>query len=409
MCTLSDGTCCYGIYKDGRNGLCLPTNTYASLQPEVNNAIRISFFSFGLIAFVACVRKRYLLHCHGGSTIQKQVYALMLVASFTFLLRSIDPWSHEHIYPPVVSGLWVDICGASIYSVMILFTAFYARLVVPPARLGVAEHYIRGFTCLAFFLTWGVYVFIRPLYLVAHDTNIFRSWHLLVQYAVSAIDVLVTSSAAFYCGMHVHRRLAFIQEANARAVAVDTLRQQATLTRSKMSPPVLMSMPRQFVDCPPPSALLDDTPPSPILLHDPDSFDDDDDDAVDTGYDIAATLSSAPSSSSRVWKVTMLMEACSIGTIASAVVFMLQFIRDGCELPAARRLSRDGLPRHEPPPAMYQWPVFGFIQLIAIGAIYWCFSKTKQTPTDAFALQDQERHVASRVWGGGRTTEDTSI
>ncbi|KAF0719205.1 Aste57867_1207 [Aphanomyces stellatus] len=390
MCLLDDQqTCCFGIYKS--NGTCLSDNTYASLRPIANNVTRVSFFVCGLVAFVACLRKRYLIH-ESGSRIQKQVYSLMLVASLTFVLRSLDPWSHQHIYPPMLSGLLTDVCTASLFSVMILFTAFYARLVILSTRhQHVYEHYLRGFTRMAFFLTWTNFAVVQPVYLSWGGFYIFRSWHLLVQHSMSSALLLIISTAAFYCGMQVHRRLAHIQELNTRAAAIDTLRQQATLTRTKQSPAVLMSMPRHpdGVEYPPPPRPVDDMP-HPIFLHDNEEVDDDEDELehefFDDAYFQTPPVPRVPSPSTnitRVWKVTVLMEVFAIIAVGCQVTYVVQFIQRDCLEQDALSLSREG--PMDKRTSVYAVPVFAILQHVMIWIVYWCFSKTKDTASDPLA------------------------
>ncbi|RHY84224.1 hypothetical protein DYB37_000729 [Aphanomyces astaci] len=229
-CVLEDNiTCCFGLYKN--NTHCSVGNTVASLSRVKNDALRIGLLVFGVVAFIACLCKLYSIRRNGGSTIQRRAYMLMAVASFTFVARAPDPRSHERIYHPIVSGLFVDICSAAIYGVIILYAAFYARLVAPPARTAESEHYIRGFSILAFFMTGFIFLIVRPAYLARRDRNIFDSWHVLVQFSMAPVVLFITSSTALHFGLQAYRRLSAIRETDQRADDIDAIRQ---LTRRQL-------------------------------------------------------------------------------------------------------------------------------------------------------------------------------
>ncbi|RHY26364.1 hypothetical protein DYB32_007697 [Aphanomyces invadans] len=238
---------------------CDVTNTYADLHRDEYTAYAIVCGVVGIAALVGCVHKLYSVHrCKGmsvlyscrvlivtweGSPIQKQVYTLLIVASVTFIARAVDPMSYDFIYPPVVSGLISDVCTASLYSVLILSVAFWARIVIRPTDLESAEIPIRASTALGLFLTWFVFACVRPLYLLptwdddAAPERIYRSWHILIQYSMAPVLLFLISTLAVIFGIRIHRRLKSIREMHERSAAIASLREHAL----KANPTVVRS------------------------------------------------------------------------------------------------------------------------------------------------------------------------
>ncbi|KAF0719197.1 Aste57867_1199 [Aphanomyces stellatus] len=367
--------CCYGLYK--HNGTCRRENTLASLAVIEYNLLRGACLALGLAALCTCVRKLYQIQRLGGSTIQKQVYSFLVLASLTFVVRAPDPWSYGHLYPALATGLLSDMCTGSLVSVLILYTTFYARLVVPPPRLIQSDHYIRGFMALAFTINWFVFFVVQPAYLLWDDSHIFRSWHLLVQFAVAPLLVLVVSTTAFVFGVQVYRRLSSIRKANERSAAIDTLRTRAAATTT------MYLFHDVLLDAAPP--VLGTLSPAPILLG---SFEEVD--HMETDAQLAdakhyfhpheAEVAFRPTSDWRVLKVTLVVEASALVSIGFWGMLVTDFVLRGCHL--QRQFELAARDRTDTPTFALDMPYFSILQFGAIVGIYWCFSKTK-TPTAA--------------------------
>ncbi|RLN97917.1 hypothetical protein DYB28_014044 [Aphanomyces astaci] len=307
-------TCCYGIVME--RSRCDVDNTYANLHRAEYDAYVVVCAVVGIATFLACVHKLYSVHqskgtatkryCQSpahpsdivlvdeGSPIQKQVYYLLVLASVTFIARAVDPMSYDFIYPPVVSGLISDVCTASLYSVLILSVAFWARIVIRPTDLVRAEIPIRASTALGLFLTWFVFACVRPLYLLPAwgDTlRIFRSWHILIQYSMAPFLLFLVSTLAVIFGVRIHRRLKSIRETNERSMAIATLRQHAL----KANPTVVRS------------ESSDELPPRILWASSSSSSNADD--------------PRAPKRDSRILKVLVLMALLSAVVIAAQVLF----------------------------------------------------------------------------------------
>ncbi|ETV73450.1 hypothetical protein, variant 1 [Aphanomyces astaci] len=317
-------TCCYGIVME--RSRCDVDNTYANLHRAEYDAYVVVCAVVGIATFLACVHKLYSVHQSKGSPIQKQVYYLLVLASVTFIARAVDPMSYDFIYPPVVSGLISDVCTASLYSVLILSVAFWARIVIRPTDLVRAEIPIRASTVLGLFLTWFVFACVRPLYLLPAwgDTlRIFRSWHILIQYSMAPFLLFLVSTLAVIFGMRIHCRLKSIRETNERSMAIATLRQHAL----KAHPTVVRS------------ESSDELPPRILWASSSSSSNTDD--------------PRAPKRDSRILKVLVLMALLSAVVIAAQVYVLVDFIRRGCMLEheyvcsSAHALpkSTDGSPR----------------------------------------------------------------
>ncbi|RHY42021.1 hypothetical protein DYB34_013210 [Aphanomyces astaci] len=379
-CVLEDKiTCCYGLYKN--NTHCSVGNTVASLSRAKNDALRIGLLVFGVVAFIACLCKLYSIRRNGGSTIQRSAYILMAVASFTFVARAPDPRSHERIYHPIVSGLFVDICSAAIYGVIILYAAFYARLVAPPARTAESEHYIRGFSILAFFLTGFIFLIVRPAYLARRDRNIFDSWHVLVQFSMAPVVLFITSSTALHFGLQAYRRLSAIRETDQRADDIDAIRQltrrqlhdlRGSTTPAATAPPAKRLSSATSVPAPPPSTSSQhgsEAVPSPtthgVSCPQPSMMQTSSHEEAQAAVGPVMMAHLPPIETSRqdnqrVLKVLVLMELCAVVNIALQIVLVVKYIQDGCELKQDLLLATTGINGgHD---YSFDWPMFSVLQ-----------------------------------------------
>ncbi|ETV98889.1 hypothetical protein, variant [Aphanomyces invadans] len=359
VCVLDDQvTCCFGLYKN--NSICALSNTVASLSRVENDALRIGCLVFGIVALAACLCKLRSIRQNDGSTIQRRVYYFMTVAALTFIGRAPDPRSHERIYHPVVSGLIIDICSAAIYSVIVLYTAFYARLVAPPARAIVCEHYIRGFTGLGFFLTWFIYVVVRPAYLLRSDRNIFDSWQVLVQFSMAPLVLFATSTTALHYGLHAYRRLSLIREANKRfdvmhAIRQETWRQLHDLYAALPPSPALGSTasPSQshdppFMPIPIVLPTLDDQPAIPMMP------------LMSKSHSISSSVHEPVKDNKRVLKVLVIMEVCAVVNIGLQIALLVKYIRDGCQLKQDLVFATAGVGAQ---PYTFDFPTFSMLQV----------------------------------------------
>ncbi|CAK4085333.1 unnamed protein product [Aphanomyces euteiches] len=342
-------TCCFGIYMEGNS--CDVTNTYASRYRSEYTAYIIALFVVGVVSLLACILKLYYVNRAGGSAIQKQVYSFLVVASTSFVVRAVDPMGHDFIYSPLVSGMISDICTACLYSVLILSVAFWARIVLNPADTPYTEIPIRAFTALALFLTWFVFLCVRPIYLLLvwgdPRDRIFRSWHILIQYSMGPVLLLCISTLAIYFGVCIHRRLKAIREANERAMAIAVLRQSA------------LSVKHNIV-----RSDSQDEPPSRS------AFEDD-------------QAKMQLNNNARILKVLVLMEILSLFAVGAQVYFLVDFIQNGCMLRREWNCSRkDG----GPCALTFSMPILPFVQFAGIVVMYWSFRKTrpltKETVTD---------------------------
>ncbi|CAK4955359.1 unnamed protein product, partial [Aphanomyces euteiches] len=335
--------CCYGIIM--KHNLCITSdaNTFASLHRTANKVYRISCLVMGLLAFLACARKLYIIHRTRGSFIQRWSFRLLMVASLTFVARSPDPQSYEFIYSPVVSGLFSDICSACIYSVIVLYGAFYARLVVNPADLTISEHYIRGFMGLALFLSWFVFVVVRPAYLLHDPRNIYYSWHILMQFSMAPLLLFVLSTTALYFGLLIYRRLLWIRRVNDRAAEIALIRRAAAKPQSDMAVQNSIS---SEVDI----AMLDKTPKS---------------------------------SNSRLLMVVIAVELISIVVMALHIWHLVQFVRDGCKLHAEFLCATDTNGDCTSKSFPFQVPYMCIVQYCSIILFYWSFHRTKHEAVES--------------------------
>ncbi|RHY28402.1 hypothetical protein DYB32_008450 [Aphanomyces invadans] len=174
---------------------------------------------------------------------------LLVVASITFVVRAVDPLSYDYIYPPVVSGSLSDVCSACLYTIMTLYATFYTRVVVVaptiathpedvPPEHAVVDFAIQGFQWLAIFLTWIVFVAVRLVYLLLNpDQHNFDAWYVLMQDSMAPVLLLGISTTALVFGLRIYRRLRHIQQANARAAIIASVRYNAAATQSGIDPP----------------------------------------------------------------------------------------------------------------------------------------------------------------------------
>ncbi|RHY18010.1 hypothetical protein DYB25_014313, partial [Aphanomyces astaci] len=125
-----------------------------------------------------------------------------------------------------------------------------------------SEHYIRGFSILAFFLTGFIFLIVRPAYLARRDRNIFDSWHVLVQFSMAPVVLFITSSTALHFGLQAYRRLSAIRETDQRADDIDAIRQltrrqlhdlRGSTTPAATAPPAKRLSSATSVPAPPPS------------------------------------------------------------------------------------------------------------------------------------------------------------
>ncbi|KAG9411637.1 hypothetical protein AC1031_017272 [Aphanomyces cochlioides] len=213
------------------------------------NALRITCAVVGMVGLLACICKLYILRRVGGSSIQHQVYILLIVSSVAFIARSVDPMSYATIYPVWISGLLCDVSSACLYTIMILYAAFYARVVVNPIDIVKYDFFIQGFRWLMIFLTWATFVGVRSIYLWSNPgQGTFQAWHILMQYSMGPILLFIISSTALYFGLHIYRRLKIIHEANERTLAIAAARKRAAASSCTQSPthppspgPILLS------------------------------------------------------------------------------------------------------------------------------------------------------------------------
>ncbi|ETV98892.1 hypothetical protein H310_08385 [Aphanomyces invadans] len=393
QCFLVPGkTCCYGIVM--KMSRCDVTNTYADLHRDEYTAYAIVCGVVGIAALVGCVHKLYSVHRCKGSPIQKQVYTLLIVASVTFIARAVDPMSYDFIYPPVVSGLISDVCTASLYSVLILSVAFWARIVIRPTDLESAEIPIRASTALGLFLTWFVFACVRPLYLLptwdddAAPERIYRSWHILIQYSMAPVLLFLISTLAVIFGIRIHRRLKSIREMHERSAAIASLREHAL----KANPTVVRS------------ESADELPPRVLFTSSSSSMED----------------RFVLTRDSRILKVLVLMAILSAVVIVAQIYVLVDFVERGCMLQREYNCSSLQAPSQGKPTGgsvgdrvcelPFPFPMLPLTQILGIVVMYWSFRKTrpltKEAVTEEIFLNPTNIQVDH---GAARTTSALSL
>ncbi|CAK4267207.1 unnamed protein product [Aphanomyces euteiches] len=302
------------------------------------NALRITCAVVGIVGLLACIRKLYILRHVGGSSIQHQVYILLIVSSVAFIARSIDPMSYATIYPVWISGLLCDVASACLYTIMILYAAFYARVVVNPIDMVKYDFFIQGFQWLMIFLTWATFVGVRSIYLWSNPgRGTFQAWHILMQYSMGSILLFIISSTALYFGLQIHHRLKIIHEANERTLAIAKARKRAAASSCTQSPTHPQS-------------------PGPILLAD----------------DAAATDEMNHGIDMRILRVLILTELYALGVIGLQIWRLVSFVvHDKCILREEYNCSVVG------GQCKMGFPFIPLVQFIGGVFFYWSFRKTR--------------------------------
>ncbi|KAF0719199.1 Aste57867_1201 [Aphanomyces stellatus] len=332
--------CPFGVAYDTINERCDPQNTYASQHMTAYNALRITTGVLGLVAFLACLRKFYLIRSTGGSSIQHRVYLLLLVASLMHVANCVDPYSYASIYPPFLSALFSDICSACLYSILILCAGFYAHLVAPAPDAARADFFIQGFLLCALFLTWVIYVVVHPVYLAIAGTHAgnFLAWYIVMQYSMAPCLLVLVSSAALVFGLQVYHRLKCIHEDNEHAAMIAVARRRADSVKSDTH--------------------RHNQPHDPILLREESS-----NDQHPTDFD------------RRILWVVVLNELYALVVILLQMWRLIDFVVvDQCSLDRARQCSSRGdcdLP--------IPFPAVAIVQFSGIALAYWSFRKTRTT------------------------------
>uniref|UniRef100_K3WSL8 THH1/TOM1/TOM3 domain-containing protein n=1 Tax=Globisporangium ultimum (strain ATCC 200006 / CBS 805.95 / DAOM BR144) TaxID=431595 RepID=K3WSL8_GLOUD len=198
MLNVTDATCDYGLAQTAEG--CV--HTLSSFCHNQYILLQIVYCVMGLLAMAVCAFKYIQAVRRNGAKLQQQIFLLCMYASFTILVRGVDPMSYGHYTPRPISHFLTDSCTATLYTIYIKSLSFYISLtqhgaVTKPKSVVVCE---RAAIC----LIWAFYMACDISSISKKGFGGVRS---TIQLYVSAGFLCAVSTGFTIYGIRVIRRL----------------------------------------------------------------------------------------------------------------------------------------------------------------------------------------------------------
>lgn len=114
MASVTEETCEYGLARTAQG--CV--HTLASYCDDQYTVLQIVYCAAGFTALAACGYKYVCAVRTNGAKLQRQIFALCMYASFTIMVRGIDPGSYGHYTPRPLGHFLTDSCTATLHTIL---------------------------------------------------------------------------------------------------------------------------------------------------------------------------------------------------------------------------------------------------------------------------------------------------